>query len=684
MSDIYKGIVNVPMFDESANVRDRSCIENFSASDWNVSMARTWRYMKAPSRPSQSELKIYERYFDKVGVRRGLQRPKVLILGSTTEFRKLAYNKDFAVVVVDYSREYYDEISRDLEKEIVEKEEYHNCHWCKMDQELKGSKFDIIIGDLAIGNIKPEDFDKFISNIALLLSDQGYFLGKSIYKYSSYDITRDKVLQLLKDLSDNNEITEENLYSYAMYPLSVYASEKIETDAGSVYKVNFEKIYETVGGFIKANPEITNNKFSIYTKEETQFDKKMPQLFFIYSYQYLINKIGKVNLYINDTMYSDDPYKDDFPLLIIKHKSVRQEENVLQSGGVAAFLSGLYSENPEFAEKWNNSISALYFLYNFFDIVEYSDNNSIIFNLIKKLLSNSTIKINNQLYYYLAKIPEDSMLAETKLLTDNTGISNKENLKGDLQFNYTCAIVAWILHKYSIENKLTGNLLNLVVDSLFDNKKSGLWSPQESPWLSARICISLFPIYKEWKNNKTNKDKTEKLERVIRLLAQKSNFENDYFWESETGSHFDTSALCIEALYLYSDDVNGVKATINNIINTHVKNGLIKETFIKYPIFESIIDQVCRKCKINGKVAHKKLCGRIEWYSILYNVCKDWGQKREDTELMNMSEYIAQQLKRFWWYFQGSAKDIVQATIDLEKALVPQILYCLKSTNLFD
>lgn len=683
MSDIYKGKTGVPMVDKSANAREETDIENVGHHDWNLSMAKTWHYMKPPSRPSQSELEIYKNYFIKVAKKRGVQRPKVLILGSTTEFRKLAYNNDFEVVVVDYSKEYYEEISKELELDIVHNEKYVQCHWCEMDQKLQGLKFDIIIGDLAIGNILPNDFDKFIYNIALLLSDHGYFLGKSIYKFSNYNITRDKISELLRDFRDNSDITEENMYSYVMYPLSIYASEEIKTDAGFVYKINFEQIHKTVSQFVNTHPGKTNVKFNIYTREETQFDKKMPQSFFVYSYQYLINKIHGVNLYINDALYSTDPYKNDFPLLIIKHISAQQEEDGLLFGGVEAFISGLYGENPEFASKWNNSISSLYFLYNFFDIEEYYRSN-IILNLIKKLLGNSTIKINNQLYYYLAKIPEDSMLAETKLLTDNTEISNNGKLESDLQFNYTCAIIAGILYKYKAENNLAGDLLDLIIDSLFDNKGSGLWRPQESPWLSARICISLFPIYKEWKLNKTNIDKVKKLETVIGILAQKSNVENAYFWDSETGSHFDTSALCIEALYLYSDYIDGIKAPIINVINTHVRNNIIKETFIKYPIFESLIDQVCSKQKINGKVAHKKLCGRIEWYSILYKICKDWGQECNDLDLLGMSEYIAYQLKRFWGYFKRAANSIIKSTIDLEKGLVPQILYCLKSTNLFD
>lgn len=52
--------------------------------------------------------------------------------------------------------------------------------------------------------------------------------------------------------------------------------------------------------------------------------------------------------------------------------------------------------------------------------------------------------------------------------------------------------------------------------------------------------------------------------------------------------------------------------------------------------------------------------------------------------MISMSNYIAKQLKKFWGLFVERANQIIEITINQEKSIVPQILYCLKRTGLFD
>jgi len=270
----------------------------------------------------------------------------------------------------------------------------------------------------------------------------------------------------------------------------------------------------------------------------------------------------------------------------------------------------------------------------------------------------------------------------------NTELSEDTEIKEEIQFNYTCGILTSLIN-HCIKSSDKGTyLLNLVLRTLFAHKKKkgNIWIPHKSPWVSARICICLFPIYDQWKSSKKNSDLVKeyisKLEDVVNILADKNKTPN-YFWMSETGSHFDTSALCIEMIYLYNKHMdNKLKIKIEPILKEYVRGNSIKETFIKFPIFNSLIEQVCNNEYINGKPAFKKLCGRIEWYTILYIICKDWGF--DDDELREASDYIAMQLKRFWSFFVGKSDCITQHTIEQEKSCVPQILYCLKRTKLFD
>ena len=73
--------------------------------DWNAERAKAWHKMKPPSKPSESEINIYRKYFN---IKKNQYNPRVLILGSTVEFRQLAFELGFSVTVVDYSKTYHD------------------------------------------------------------------------------------------------------------------------------------------------------------------------------------------------------------------------------------------------------------------------------------------------------------------------------------------------------------------------------------------------------------------------------------------------------------------------------------------------------------------------------------------------------------------------------------------------
>lgn len=665
------------------NMDSESKSQNVSEIDWTKERAETWHKMQPPSRPAQSELEIYQKFFDKIKQTKvGAGKSRALILGSTVEFRQLAIQKEFDVTVVDYSRDYYNEISKEIPPQYnLDNEHYVRCDWCDMLAQLSHTKFDIIIGDLSVGNIPPESIDKFYENISNLLSDNGYLLGKSLYIYTDYIITANEMNQFLKDKLNERGIDKKNIYSHIMYPLSVYASENCPcSNNDPTRKIDFNALYNYIHTYALECAPKQKDIFSIYLDKATQFDKKMPKNFYIYSYQALLTQLAKHKLYIEDVEYSTEVYKNDFPLLIVRKGEDIPKPHI----SINTFLG----ENSEYLEKWKKAISSKYFLSNIENCISLDDLRNHVINL----LDNAPIEIDKKLNHYISNIPEKTMCEETKSLTANTKIDNSEELKQELQFNYTCGILLSILNDCKIRYGIDSTLLDLILRTLFHHKTQvgKIWKPYESPWLSARICICLFPIYKQLKS-KRNRTQTEdsyvnKLEEVVILLAEKKIEPHRLFWESETGSHFDTSALCIEVLYLYSKYINNqnLMGRIDAIIHKYVLSGLIKETVIRYPIFSSLVDEVCLEKNINGKPAYKKLGGRIEWYSILYIICKERGVQKSDAELTQASEYIAQQLRKFWGIFVERADTVIQKTINQEISLVPQILYCLKRTHLFD
>ena len=630
-----------------------------SSIEWTKESAETWNLMKAPSRPSVSELEIYQEYFKRVKREMpSTEKPKALILGSTIEFRKLAFNEGFDVFVVDYSAEYYEEISKSLNPNIVKAERFVCIDWCKMGDYLKNelNRFKIIIGDLAIGNVAPENLEMFFKSISCLLSRDGFFLGKSIYKYSNYSISSNDITEKLRAVACDQTITSDNLYEHLMFPLSIYAG-SFDEELGC-QRIDFVALFKTVTEFVERNKSIIvpEDKFAIYLRDETRFDTRMPKNFYIYSYQRIMDVLYKETLYIDDVRYGkNDSYKSDFPLLVIK-KGVPST--------TATTPESFIDQAPNIIKKnWKNSITALYFIKSV--LPEDTEDEASIwntYNFVKKVISESRIEINERFNYFLSEIPSANMQQETDILTASTPLED-ERIKKILQFNYTCGLLISLLHKET-DNK-QNYLLDFVVRTLFSHYKDGKWEPEGAPWMSARICICLYPLYEEWKTaDGRYQNYINKVERVVKQLAYRRG--NDNFWTSETGNHFDTSALCLEMLNLYNKYIPSLSNILNEMRELHIDNSRIQETFIKYP------QDVINEMTINGKPAYKKLCGRISWYSILYLLAKE-----EDKPI------IAMHLKSFCYLFTQNYEKLINTTHNKEIGLIPQIIYSLKRTGIF-
>ncbi len=662
---------------------NHSFIDNNSIIEWTKESAKTWISMKAPSRPSACELEIYREYFKKVKAETSsTEKPKVLILGSTAEFRKIAFDEGFSVFVVDYSKDYYNEISKEIETNILDAEIYIQADWCNMSDHLKEeySKFNIIIGDLAIGNIPPERLSDFFKNISLLLSPNGFFLGKSVYKYSNYTLTKENLMKQLLEAAEDSSITKDNLYEHIMYPLSIFAGTFDEKNG--YQEIDFSALYEIIKEFNeKYNSEITpEDKFSIYLDESTRFDKKMPKHFYIYSYNKIFDNLDNNELFIDDVRYGNDTYKDFFPLLIIK-----KGKPLIDNTMVTSFID---QADENIKKEWSNSITALHFIKSILsEDGEDDDTTWELFGYIKDIMSKARIEINEKYNFFLSDIPITNMQEETDVLTDVASLNEEEKKlllseeeKKSLQFNYTCGLLINLLKKETENNPNIHNyLLDFVVRTLMSRCKAGKWEPEGVPWMSARICICLFPLYEEWmkecENSKyegKNRKYIEKVQRVVTQLADKRKGQDFWVSEKTNNDHFDTSALCLEMLNLYKKYIDGLDKKIDEICNIHVNNNKIRETLVKYPIGDSLIQDVLKGTKINGKPAYKKLCGRISWYSMLYIFAQ--GEEKE---------YLGMQLKAFCYKFRNNYNELIDSTHSLEIGLIPQILYSLKRTSLF-
>ena len=180
---------------------------------WTKEIAKIWTNYVPPCRPSRFELdlcaqKIYEfRSVHRI-------RPRLLILGSTTEFRELGYEEKCEVTIVDNSLEYHQEISKELKyKNTIETLQLLN--WQEIEFQ---SEFDIAVGDLVIGNLKAGEVENFLGLVHQSLTSGGYFLTKSFF----YDDSKEIIPPEVFFKAYENETPTIDSFPACVYNLATY------------------------------------------------------------------------------------------------------------------------------------------------------------------------------------------------------------------------------------------------------------------------------------------------------------------------------------------------------------------------------------------------------------------------------------------------------------------------------
>lgn len=270
--------------------------------DWDSNVALLWTKMVAPIRPSISELYIYTKETHQL--QKKLNRKlNILILGSTPEFRDWAFEENMNVTIVDASHDYHNKISRELRHKCIIEESRERViiqRWEDMDF---NAEFDIVIGDLTVGNVEPEKLEPFIKNVQKALRCGGLFLGKNFLVPNGYKIINPQ--KLIKEYYQT--LSYYNPFSFLIFDLALYCIDKNNI-------LDFKVLYNELTK-LKKNDLITNETMNFFEgigwDTEMNFKFHIPKL---KDYEKLITKY----LNIKNIEYGIDVYSQKFPLYIIE------------------------------------------------------------------------------------------------------------------------------------------------------------------------------------------------------------------------------------------------------------------------------------------------------------------------------------------------------------------------------
>ncbi|EGU60139.1 hypothetical protein VINI7043_00327 [Vibrio nigripulchritudo ATCC 27043] len=188
------------------------------SSGWGTALAEKWTNYYPPCRVSASELQIYSNALKEIRNKFRNERIKVLILGSTSEFRDWAHEENLDTTVVDFSLGYYQKISEQMKYKHA-KSELINKRWQEMEF---SEEFHIVVGDLVVGNVNEFELPDFLNRVRCSLIAGGVFVTKSFFSNSEY--RKSSLDSILSDASQyrlHGNVFSRYIFDIAMHCLNV-------------------------------------------------------------------------------------------------------------------------------------------------------------------------------------------------------------------------------------------------------------------------------------------------------------------------------------------------------------------------------------------------------------------------------------------------------------------------------
>lgn len=687
LDNLKKWIESRPGISPKKKIKTKNS-EASNGEGWDQEVADFWQSVFPPACPSKSELDFYEKYFDEVKQHSYVQA-EVLILGSTKKFIELASKKHYIITVVDSSEEYYKRVIESISSEKALK----NCRvvisdWANMDchESLKDKKFDIIIGDMAIGNIKPSDLKKTIQSICNLLKDEGYWLGKNLFRFSHERSYNSVVKSVNKLLLTDTGLTEEEVFSSTVYDIVMFSftTENRNRNMITYHKMDFRRLSEVANEISdnliknsKIDPKLFKVTYGKYKKL-----KRKNIAFYIYHLKDFISLVKNYGIQLYDVGYGNDLYSENFPLLVFKknYKDTIDRSRIEKAvSAINTFLPRYQSK--EYVRQWVNYYPSQYYLIRLSELADMAKDTvwKETCNEIKKdIIKSVKVQVNNNLRCFVDSL-EDKKIDEEVFLIKNINTLNPIEQK-QIKETYKLAVLLYLSSILVDDQKEKSALCHLVVNKLVEapqyNSAIKCWGPIGAPWITAKVCMSAYDLDIPKKEN-------EKFLLAIQELIKSYDEEHEHNWKCTVGSHMDTCALCVEAILSYYDRLSEdfkdkAKAVFYDILDAYVLNDNVYETIAFHPLGGYAIEQLqTNQSKLNEPY-QKKVLGSVAFFSSLLRIIT--FLKKENEKVMNNKEYeevILQHLLDFWELFKSLNENVYLSINSKDICTIPQILYSL-------
>jgi len=189
--------------------------------NWKIGLVHHWKYYLPPARASPSDLEfIKNKILEKINKYQGdKSKVKLLVLGSTSEYRNLCGEMGITCYCFDFSEYNFEYLGKEVKN--IPEEIFVEGNWLDdIPKELELEKFDIILADNVLNITVREHHQALFETISRLLKEDGLFMPRSFIKEKGERITPEEVIKKYRE-----EGSKKPLFTWIGWDLYVAAYE---------------------------------------------------------------------------------------------------------------------------------------------------------------------------------------------------------------------------------------------------------------------------------------------------------------------------------------------------------------------------------------------------------------------------------------------------------------------------
>lgn len=139
-----------------------------------VEYLELWPFWGPPARPGSFDLKVWEKYVDKL--KKENKNIRALVLGATPEIRDLLAERYISTVVLDVNAGMVNGLGKLMKYKKRKKERIIINNWLNVSKLFPKNHFDLVMGHSVFNNLPWNLYPKLAQGIKKVLNKDGYFL----------------------------------------------------------------------------------------------------------------------------------------------------------------------------------------------------------------------------------------------------------------------------------------------------------------------------------------------------------------------------------------------------------------------------------------------------------------------------------------------------------------------------